>query len=197
MGTKNNILLTSILVASCATLEPESTMFKYSYNNIPSVIMCNRASEYYSEPHNILHIISKGVKAIDYDRDMYLDKVLSGDLSLETAQEFYDAGLNIAKERGLVKHEQNSKSFDFNSGNYKYRVTTVFTPDGIINNFSAISEYNTCLAQDYEADGTLDKRVSNHNISNIQEMYQNTLKEGLQTKNIEEIDGKFLVKTKK
>lgn len=156
----------------------------------------------YSEGYNILTRREGDrlvLKAIDKEQDGRLDEVVTGNISMETAQAIYREGILEGERRGYIKTRTFAREYRTSNGMNDYILATYVLATGeVYNKFTMIkkslikSPLDVVIDQD--ADGTIDKiETGEEFLSYYQNLYTKVLEKGLKEKRMMKSGKRFLV----
>lgn len=169
MKRSAQLLLTFTLIfilAGCSLFRSQKTgtlfSFEYEGNTYEIAGYTNEEGEStnyltFREQNNLVF------RAVDHHRSGIIDQVLSGSITVEEANDIYQAGIRIAMEQGLFKNIDRYRTFEFKYDNYQLMVETYQIREGEFHNRFVIFNLNWDLVAVYwddDSDGTVDRTDS-------------------------------------
>ena len=125
------------------------------------------------------------LNAVDKDQDGIIDKLITGDMSVEEAQRIYNEGIVSGKKRGVVRQKILSRVFRMSDNMNHYALHTYdLQVGGVYNKLYISSRRNSLskmIATDLTADGELNVLDKNGKIklSDYQKLYDSVLSRGV------------------
>lgn len=196
-------LLSIFLLCGCASQQPRLSASQYRFTfNDEAYRIRSISSKYKTESYN--ELVGENFMAADFDQDGILDRILLGEVSLATAQEVYEFGINrVAQEKKLQVRTPNVNRYVHESNDFLVEIIS-FRPANTqpLNEFKITDQRPiTCpehlISVDHDADGTLDEVLKGTAaLEKIQTQYAEVIKAGLQKGALIKANGRILVKEK-
>lgn len=195
-------LLTLAFLNSCSSTEPrtENSKFEFEHEGETYEIVGLVSADGGSTNDLVLRKDRELVFwARDFNQDGIINQVVSGDISLEKANEIYEAGIRIAEEQGKYEKKQHPRTYHYGDEDYLYSVITVL---GRINsNYNVFIIFNIksdveIKLTDSNMDGTLDDgSVESEVLRQWQQTYKKILEQGVKERKIDLTEeGKYRVR---
>jgi len=195
------LLLALVLyVGGCATTnpEPERHSFAFTYEGDPyeiiSVVVPTGGGGNYLALYEGNRFL---IRAKDRDQDGRIDTVLVGDITLETANRIYAAGIAEAQRQGKYRETISSRVYELIQAGHTYLIQTYVVDAG--RSYNKFILYDTAIGQetvfvDAEGDGILDSVASGDaDLDASQPVYEMVLQEGIRDGRITRIDDRYTV----
>ena len=195
------ILLMALLIilSGCSSSKLKVAEYEFIYNGQTYTL---RSSYSRGNPESHNSLIGNSFVAVDMNQDGIMDKVIKGKVALSEAQKIYDYSLGMLERQGKLNQINNkSKEFTFYKSNYKFIIKSLSPKSGPFNEFTIVNQspslysYRTSMFIDRGADGKLDEVLEGGVLlKNAQQMYDETISEGLKRSELIKKDGVILVK---
>jgi len=194
--------LVIFLLYGCASRRPQLGKSQYSFHfkgkvyQIQSIFSLDKRE-------SCNELVGENFKAIDFDQDRIIDRIVLGDLSLNDAQKIYEYGLDmVTKEKKLrvqppvVNHYvHKSYEFDYEIRSFRPANSQPFNEFKVIDKRQVVP--SLIIIIDQNADGTLDEVLKGMAVpEKMQPQYSEVIKEGLKKKQLIKVDHMILVKEK-
>ncbi len=192
----------AILLIGCATtqykkLEIGGYTFYYEGKTYQIESMTPKTSEGYN--YLTQRVGNQMVmRAIDKEQDGVLDQILTGEITIEEANQIYSMGIAMGQTKGKVKGRNFTRSYTTSDILHNYTLKTYILAVGeIYNQFSVekkeTAEENAVWVDD-GADGSLNTLQKGQNdIERFQIMYKRILDQGMARGKIVQTNGTFQV----
>lgn len=205
MTTRNGLLalVLAYVIGGCGTIaESGRTIFPFTYENtdyeIISVVVPTDGGSNYLTLHQGGQLV---LHAKDEDQDGTLDTLMVGDITLDTANHIYEAGLAEAQAQGKYKLRASSRIYSLSRNGDTFIIQTYMSDKGAsYNRFTrvdAVTQQEAVLL-DTDVDSVLDHVESGeHTLEESQAFYEMVLQEGIRDGRITRIEDRYVVQPRR
>lgn len=188
-----------IILSGCSSSKLKVAEYEFVYNGQTYTL---RSSYSRGNPESHNSLIGNSFVAVDMNQDGIMDKVIKGNVALSEAQKIYHYSLGMLEREGKLNEiNKKSKEFTLNKSNYKFSIKSFSPKSGQFNEFIIVDKspslysYKKSMFIDRGADGKLDEVLEGGVLlKNAQQMYDETISEGLKRSELVKKDGVVLVK---
>jgi hypothetical protein len=181
------IIVIATILLGCGATRPKVEVGRYSFNYEGKIYHIESLTPKSQEGYNFLILKEDDkllLRALDKEQDGILDKMLSGDISLEKANEIYQQGILLGRTRGQVRKRDFTRLYTTSDRLNNYILKTYILAVGEVYNrltisSRSISEEETVVL-DLDADGNLNKiERGSDNLLHYQNIYKRILDQGM------------------
>jgi len=150
------------------------------------------------------YLIGQNFKAVDFNQDRVIDKIVNGDVTIHEAQRIYSYALNILEKQNklnVINKETEKFQYTITRPNIVFQITSFhLEKEGPFNQFRIVQkrgdlQQDISLFNDLKADGKLDEKLKGtFSIDNAQKYYKETIDEGIRANRIVAADSLIRVK---
>lgn len=195
------ILFCIFIFYSCANRQPAIGVafynFEYKGENyrIRSISSTNNALSFNE-------LISKEFVAKDYDQDGFIDEITLGKINLPKAQQIYEYTLAMLTSQNKLREvSPKINAYHYANADYNYEIKSFHRSDAEpFNQFKIIKNGRilnppVIMGIDQKADGILDEIIKGTiSLGEMQNLYSETIRRGLEKKELIQIDHRIIVK---
>ena len=122
MNTFKYFSVVIVVLTMCAPAKQTRTAstFSFAYDGHTVLISSVNEPERGVDPYNIIRSETLDFVAVDYNRDMTIDKILRGTVTVNEVQAIYDLGLDIAMKRGVLRKRDRTSIYEYKRGRTMY-----------------------------------------------------------------------------
>lgn len=181
------IIVTATILLGCGSTRQKVEVGRYSFNYEGKTYDIESLTPKSQEGYNFLILKENDkllLRAIDKEQDGILDKMLSGDISLEKANEIYRQGILLGRTRGQVRKRNFTRLYTTSDNLNNYVLKTYILAVGEVYNRLTISSKilseEETVVLDLDADGNLNKiEKGSDDLLHYQNIYKRILNQGM------------------